>query len=281
MSETETLDKTKKLVEKAFRRKTGINERLLAMRLIQGTFSTDTKSIISNVAMAASMVEQVSPELEGLDFEKIRAIKQIFGDISQTEFARLELPKRGPYDYDVRYARICPIPFSIEQTEETYRKYVSPWIPTLKYRPEGIKIHRKKMTPLRHANELYGYGGISKGCNKVLGFVDPEEADKKELEWIGKKCPHCKKTIEEGVIIQGLDEYIAKKHSWGFFFEVSQCLTHTGFKTLRTAFNNWAEDESGKALMIMGSLVSQNIYDDVLKQLKGSLEEPEENQRRK
>jgi len=281
MSEN-TEDKTKKLVEKAFRKKTGINERLLCMRLIQATFSTDTKSIIANTCMAASMVEEGYPDkLKDFDFRKFRIMKQIYSDINQTEEGKLKLPRRGEYDHYPRYARIFPIPWSIEFTEDVYNKHISPWMSFLDYEPSGIVMHRKKMTQLRHANELYGYAMCSKGCNNVLDFVNPEGADTKEKEWIGKKCPHCKEKIEEDAIVQETDNYIDKNPEWSFFFEASQRLTLSGFKALRSAFYSWTKDECGKALMIMGRLVSQNIYDEVVKQLRGKPEELEENQKRK
>ena len=279
MSEN-TEDKTKKLVERALRQKTGINERLLCMRLIQATFSTDIGSIVSNVCMAASMVEQGYPnKLDGFDFKKFRIIKKIYRDLNNSEITQFETDEKQKHRYEKIRFLAYPIPWSIDQNEEVYSDYIKPWCPTLIYNGSGIILHRKGQVTIKHKKRF-------NFCGKVLMIVESdsrysEEVKKEEKKLLGETCPFCRKKIEHEYHLDTIEENIIfAEPEWSFFFEATHVLTDSGFKILHTAFGEWARDECGKAIMVMGGLVSQGIYDDVLKQLKGGYEEPEEKQKR-
>jgi len=226
-------EKSEDLLKRAVRTKQGIDERIFCMRLIQGTFSTDTRTIITNTCMAASMAAiGYSEKLEKFDFKKFRAIKRIFGDIKdikQSDYTKLRLPKRGPHDYSPPCGHIYPIPWSIEQSEKVYNSYIKPWVPQLVYFPEGIRKHRQKLTKILHANEYYAWGwGLGKGCNKILETVSPKEANQKTKSWIGKTCPNCNEKILEDEVIEDTGEYVINRPEWSFFWEASQYLAYEG-----------------------------------------------------
>jgi len=227
--------------------------------------------------MAASMVEEGYPDkLEGFNFKKFRIIKQIYSDIKETEFRRLAIRVKRYYYEETEYARICPIPWSIEQTEEIFKNFIEPWKPpNYTYFEEGIKKHKAWLAKISHINAFHKYG-IVRGCQKLLDLVDPDKADKRMKELIGTLCPHCDKEIKEDAISDETGNHLIPVPYWSFFWEVSQYLDFDGFKRFRTAFHEWARNECGKAIMAMGSLVSANIYDEVIKELKSSPDESKE-----
>ncbi len=270
MSEnTETNDKTERLVSRAFRKKTRIFEKLLAMRLISATFSSDTKVIIDHVTAAASMVEQTNPSLDGLDFEKMRFLKKISDDFL----------KIGRYTYKIEYkynspdhVSHYPIPWSFNFTKQIYAKYIESWDVYAPYIKKAIKVHRKRLSKLTHQSYL---SFSSKGCRKLLAIVDPDKRTEEEKKWIGKKCPHCGDIILEDDVSIETKDFIIETPKWSFFLEKSHYLTLFGVKTLHTSFRNYARDECLKALAVMSDLISENIYDQILKQLKsGDVEKP-------
>lgn len=265
--EQESKNRSEKLLGKAFRQKQGINEKLLCMRLIQATFTNDTKNIITNTCMAASMVEEGYPKkLEGFDYRKFRIIKQMLGDLVQTEPKKMQTTQR---DYNNKYADIFPIPWSIPKTKEIFEAYVRPWKPQqIFFFKAGIKKHRKTLVALSHANEWQGISGLARGCNKELETVDPSKAEQKKSNWIGKLCPHCHKPIGEDDITEDKGEHVIAEPEWSFFWEATQYLSVDGFKILRNSFMEWARDECAKAKMSMGSLVSQGVFEEISKQLK-------------
>jgi hypothetical protein len=270
---SEQQSKTENLLKTAFRPKQGITERLLCMRLIQATFANDVGSIVSNTCMAASMVKQLKPDLKDFDFRKFRVMKMMYSDINKTEFKRLPLKEKNDYygrSYKTVYYWICPIPWSIPQRKDIYEKYIEPWLPNVNHMPQGIREHRRLMTTFFHKN---GLRYSSKGCGKIIDVVPSEYAEAKYEQLVGKTCPECGKEIEKDVIVSDEENSVFSKPYWSYIFEVTQCLTHKGYKTLTSAFYEWCRDECGKAIITMGSLVSQNIYDEVLKQLKSQPEE--------
>jgi len=277
MSES-TEDKTKHLVERALRKKTGINERLLCMRLIQATFATDIKPILVNTCMAASMVEEGYSDIEGFDFQKFRIMKQVYNDLKRTEFKRLAFKVKKHYYDETQYTLVCPVPWSIPQTKEVFESYISPWLPVVTYRQEGLTQHKRLLVGIVHVEYSYNSG---RGCGQRIDLVPVKEANAKMQEWIGKTCPKCKTKIEKVAAEGNQHLHVVREPCWSYWFEVSQCIDHDGFKKLSSAFYEWVINECGKAIMVMGRLVSHNIYEEVLKQLRGEPEKQEEKQGRK
>jgi hypothetical protein len=273
---------TRELLKNGFRWKTGAYERLVCQRMFQATSTTDVKSIIENVTAAASMVEESKNKVEGLDFRKLKVIKQISDDLNlkRNEYVKFRLPKRGKYDYTPRTGLIYPVPWSVTQSEEFFNSYVAPWLsPDLNYYSEGISKHKKTLTKLRHADQFYGFGwGLGKGCNKVLETISPRDAKKKTKEWIEKPCPHCGKTIGEEDVTEDTGEYVVNEPAWSFFWELSQFLSWTGLKKLRTSFNVYAREECLKAITVMSDLVSERTFNQVVKLLRNVPEKEEENE---
>ena len=94
---------------------------------------------------------------------------------------------------------------------------------------------------------------------------------------VRKKCPLCGEKIEDENNLKQIKEYLViKEPFWSFFFEMTKYLIEHGVKMIFSSFGEWARDECGKAIIIFGSLVNQNIYDDVMKQLRSKPEETEE-----
>ncbi len=108
--------------------------------------------------------------------------------------------------------------------------------------------------------------------------VGKDASEREQIKYLKKmlpkNCPKCNKQI--CLVTRGIwyecnvyskpilvIDYGAPR--WKLFFETSGCLTHSGYKTLKTSFETWAKGFCMDAINVLSNLISPSTYDEMMK----------------
>ena len=265
------LEKSKQLINKAFRQNQGIIEKMICQHLLQATFSTDLKTVIPHVCASARKFKVLHPESKAVDFELLKAIQIMLDSLNRAIDYRSYAEDNFQWTFGYR------VSWGFEKNQENYDRFIHSWIIPLNYISKEITKHLKNATKLTHRRYFGRFEERKIDCPRPLEFVDPHKKDKAAKKWIGQKCPFCGQKIGEYEITTETGNFINEEPSWSFFFEVTEHLTKVGYNLLIESFTGWALNQCHDAAAQIGSKVSEKIFDAERQFFVNKKEELEEN----
>lgn len=264
------------VVTKALRpARSGVTERLVCQSLFQGTFSDLPSKMIDHLCVAAMgcaelmKVELKEGEALPYDLEEINRIYALNMSFMNIVFTQYNITKLAVAE------QVASIPWGFDPSEENYRLYIQPWRKelTVNFYTAYIRGFRKKGVVVRHTNSDYNSGPYSNSppyCTHEFASTTKEDGEAllAELEEEYAQCPVCKRLLGKGekdCLVLTTGNIFTYEPEWEFFFAASKCLTESGARNLRNAFQHWAIPKLEKAKMEMAKFVSPQTYEDIAK----------------
>lgn len=215
----------------------GTYEQLLCQHLISSVTANPLKKI-KLTCEAAMMAE---PEkAKGFNQEELETffnVSNAFSSASQTKIDQIG-------------TRMYAIPWPFSNTEENYDRYIKPWHISASYFINFIRKHRQTAWKLQH-HDPFGH------CDAVLEVTRKSEVEDviKDILATYERCPGCHGRLERNRIHKEETTIIVEEPEWSFFFEMSQCLSQSGFQTLLNSFVAWAMPKA----MTLSRELSKNV----------------------
>jgi len=246
--EKEEAEKSKQLVERAFRwPKYGAAERLVSQLLFNANNTNNKSTIIQNACRAAMKVETLLGEgekIKGVDFPLLRGIYSINNSLDNAETIKFDgvwyhgrgwvykIMRRIHWNFDV----------STEEGKQNYEKFIKPWFKTVACWMEFLKLSKQrrsivncprcsyellnenskqlkeimenKATLYHVLAEMYGETKTIKVLHHNPRWPYVDNAPRyvtKELELHYIICPNCEKKIRlEKTIENKRDDYLSR-----------------------------------------------------------------------
>jgi len=254
-TKNEELEKSKALINRAFRKGQNIIEKMICQHLLQATFSSDLKTVVPHVYAAATKFKVLHPNSEIVDYEMLKTINIMLDSIIR----RIQYKSYFKDGYHWQYG--YRVSWGLDKTEENYNRFVLPWIVPLEYIERDIKRHLRNATKLTHKRYFGTYDEESIECPTVLEYVNPKDREKTINKWIGKKCPYCNRKIGKYEVRAITGNFVFEKPRWSFFYEMTEHLTHSGFNLLVESFKGWALSTCHEVAAKVGANVSERVFD--------------------